>query len=510
MSEKFDFIVVGAGSAGAAAAAGLADIPGASVLLLEAGPPDSDPNIHSVTGQLKTWGTEIDYQYASEPQRHTFDRVLDLPAGRTLGGSSSINGMIFVRGSREDYDGWAYLGCEGWDYESVLPVFKALEDWEGGADELRGEGGPLRVSINHQMHPLMETAVEASVEAGYEYNPDYNGKRMLGVSRIQHTIKDGRRWSSARAFLSQPRDNLTIRTGALVERLLIEGGRCTGVLVRRADGESVRIEAAEEVVLSAGAYESPKLLMLSGIGAPAILAEAGVETVQSLPGVGENLHDHVLCGVTFEAKREVPPQVTSFMQTLLFLKSDSSLKGPDLQPTFKHIPFYQAGETGPERAWTMSAGLIRPDSRGNVRLRSLDAADHPRIDTNYLAVEHDVRRLALCVEIVREIAHQPAFDEWRLRDVYPDPEAVSPAGLREYVKRAYGTYYHPAGTCKMGHDELSVVDPRLRVHGIEGLRVADASIMPIVIGGNTNGPSIMIGRRAADFIREDLSRRASL
>lgn len=503
MHTEYDFIVVGAGAAGAPAAAGLAEIPGARVLLVEAGPADTDPNIHSVTGQLATWGTEVDYQYRSEPQRHAYNRILDLPAGRTLGGSSSINGMIFVRGSREDYDGWAYLGCEGWDYASVLPVFKEMEDWEGGEDDYRGVGGPVRVSINRQMHPLMETAVTAAVEAGHTFNPDYNGRDMLGVSRIQHTIKDGSRWSTARAFLSSPPPNLTILTDTVVEQLVIENGRCRGVRIRRTDGSSETIACTTEVVVSAGAYESPKLLMLSGIGAPAVLAEAGVQAVHDLPGVGENLHDHVLCGVTFEAKKAVPPQVTSFMQTVLFLKSDSTLKGPDLQPTFKHIPFYQAGETGPERAWTMSAGLIRPDSRGTVRLRSADAADHPVIDTNYLATDHDVRRLALSVEIVREIAHQPAFDEWRLRDVYPDEEDSKPENLRAYVRRAFGTYYHPAGTCKMGHDEMSVVDPRLRVHGIDGLRVADASIMPIVIGGNTNAPSIMIGRRVAQFIRED-------
>ena len=505
MSESFDYIVVGAGSAGAAAAAGLADLPGATVLLVEAGPTDTDPNIDSVTGQLATWNTEVDYQYKSEPQKHTFDRVLELPAGRTLGGSSSINGMIFVRGSREDYDGWAYLGCEGWDYESVLPVFKSLEDWEGGADEYRGVGGPLRVSINHQLHPLMETAVAASVEAGHIYNPDYNGADMLGVSEIQHTIRDGKRWSSARAFLSTPRPNLTIRTGTLVEKVIIESGRARGVIVRGENGSPVRVNADSEVIIAAGAYESPKLLLLSGVGDSRTLDDAGVETVHHLPGVGENLHDHVLCGVTFEAKKDVPPQVTSFMQTVLFLKSDSTLKGPDLQPTFKHIPFYQAGETGPERAWTMSAGLVRPDSRGTIHLRSRDAQDHPLIDTNYLATDSDVRRLVQCIEIVREIAHQPAFDEWRLRDVYPPADISSTEQLRDYVKRAYGTYYHPAGTCKMGHDEMSVVDPRLRVHGIDGLRVADASIMPIVIGGNTNGPSIMIGRRVVEFIREDLN-----
>ncbi|HEX4730218.1 MAG TPA: FAD-dependent oxidoreductase [Solirubrobacterales bacterium] len=495
-----DFIVVGAGSAGAAVAYRLVER-GATVLLLEAGGPADNPAIHDPARSHELWDAAEDWGFRTVPQAACADRELHLPRGRVLGGSSSLNAMIYVRGAPADYDAWAYGGADGWTWEDVLPIFLRLEDFRGESETERGRGGPVTVIADYEPDPIHRAITAAAVETGIEFNPDYNSGRLDGVSFTQLTIRDGRRHGTAESYLAALADEprLTVRTGAEATRLLIEGERCVGVEWAR-DGRLERASAGE-VIVAAGAIGSPHLLLRSGIGPAAELRAAGVEPLHDLPGVGRNLHDHLLAPVIFAAERDLgtPAPGLPQPQSHLFWRSRPGLTVPDTQPIHFNVPLYEPWMEGPENGFSLMAGMIRPLSRGTVTLSRSGPTAPPLIDLAALSCEADLEALTASVALCREIGAAPSLAEWGARELYPGPEVSGAAALRDYVRRTAVTYHHQVGTCKMGRDELAVVDPTLRVHGIEGLRVADASVMPTVITGNTNAPAIMIGERAADF-----------
>ncbi|GAA3589049.1 GMC family oxidoreductase N-terminal domain-containing protein [Klugiella xanthotipulae] len=507
MVQGFDTIIVGAGSAGSVIARRLVDA-GQRVLLLEAGRPDSNPQIHdpALMGQL--WGGPDDWDYYTVPQPHAHNRRLQLPRGKVLGGSHSLNAMIYVRCAPQDFDHWAALGNDGWAWRDVLPIYREIENYEGGASELRGTGGLLDVVANGPLHPVQASIIEASTQIGLEHNPDYNGEHLDGVSQQQITLRGGERLSTWRAYAEPVNDGerLVTRTGAWVHRLLLDAAgdtvRAVGVEVER-DGQTEEVRAGR-VILCAGAIDSPRILLRSGIGPAEELREVGITPVVDRPGVGKNLHDHLLAPVIFATdRREVIPPAPgqSPTQTHTFWTSRPELEVPDTQPINFSVPMYQDGMTGPERAFTLMAGIVTPRSRGSIRLSGPHPHDELLIDLAALEHEDDLRSLEASVAQCREIGAAPALAEgWGAREIYPGPGVQTAAELREYVRERVCTYHHQVGTCAMGVGALAVVDPRLQVIGVADLMVADASIMPTVTTGNTNAPSILIGEQAARFI----------
>lgn len=497
-----DVIVIGAGSAGAAATRRLVDR-GRRVLLLEAGGTDGNPAIHDPARSHELWFAPEDWGYHTIPQRHAAGRRLHWPRGRVVGGSSALNGMVFVRGARADFDHWAYLGNTGWSWHDVLPVFRRMEDFDGGASELHGSGGPLHVLTGYRPHPLHESIVAAAQQTGLPLDPDYNDGEPDGVAYVQLTIKDGERHGTAAAYLRPVLDhpNLTLLTDAHARRLLFDGERCTGVEWVRG-GRVEHGRAGSEVVVCAGTIESPRLLMLSGIGPADELRGLGIEVLTDLPGVGNNLHDHLLSPVIVTAQREIEPPAPGLCQAQshLFWRSRSGLPAPDVQPIHFSVPLYEPWMDGPDNAFSLMAGMIRPASRGRIRLGGGELDSPLLIDPAVLSREADTAALTAAVELCREVAAVPALREWGAQERYPGPAVRTPDELRRYVRSTAITYHHQVGTCKMGVDATAVVDPSLRVYGVSGLRVADASIMPVVTSGNTNAPSILIGERVADFV----------
>lgn len=537
-AERFDVVVVGGGSAGCAVAARLSEDPATRVLLLEAGPPDRNPWIHLPIGYYRTiFDPRTARTYETEPEEAVAGRSIRWPRGRVLGGCSSINGLAWVRGQAEDYDHWRQRGCEGWSFAEVLPVFKRLEAYAEGDPEWRGRDGPIAVSGPRHRMELLDAFVRAANEAGIPTNPDYNGARQDGVGYFQLSIKNGLRCSAAVGYLrpARGRPNLEVRTDALVCRLLLDDRRVRGLVYRRGGAE--RTVEAREVVLAAGAIASPQLLMLSGIGPPEHLAAHGIPVRHALAGVGRNLQDHYQCRIVYRCTRPITlnevshslwrkalaglewavrrtgPLTVGAGVVTLFWRTRPELATPDIE--FHVIPF-SADRPGeplhPFPGFTISVCQLRPESRGRLELASTDPAAAPRIFANYLATETDRRTMVDGLELIRRIMEQPAIRPYREAEHLPGPDCRTREQLLAYVREKGTTIFHPTSTCAMGpaSDPMAVVDPRLKVHGLEGLRVADASIMPTVVSGNTNAACIMIGERCADFMRaERTGRRAA-
>ncbi|HXC28233.1 MAG TPA: GMC family oxidoreductase N-terminal domain-containing protein [Stellaceae bacterium] len=531
-SNTYDFIVTGAGSAGCAVAGRLSESGKYKVLLLEAGTKDTNPWIHVPLGYTKTYtDPKVNWMFDSEPEKELNGRTLYQPRGKVLGGTSSINGMVYMRGTPTDYDGWRQRGCEGWGWDDVLPFFKKAQDQERGPSEFHGTGGPLHVS-NPVRCALGDAMVQAAVEAGVPANDDFNGARQEGVGYYQTTTTNRRRWSSARAYLgpAKGRANLTISTQSHATRILFEGQKAIGVEYQTPEGRKTAY-AKGEIVVSGGVYGSPQLLQLSGVGPGELLQEFGVPVVRDMEGVGKHLHDHFNTYLVWRCSQKVTlndlaasplMKLTSGVQYVFtrsghlsnagiyagaFVKSDPRLEQPDLQINMFGWSAFERLRTGikphPFSAFTLSPVHLRPEGRGTVRLKSADPLAAPAIRFNFLASEYDFQALIYGTRFSRKIVEQAALKPFVMEEVIPGLGCQSDEDIKAEIRVRGVSNLHPVGTCRMGRNVDDVVDPRLKVHGIEHLRVADASIMPQVPGGNTNAPSIMIGEKCAAMILED-------
>ena len=525
-----DYVVVGAGSAGCVVAARLSET-GAKVILLEAGPRDTLPWIHIPAAMLKLlYHPVVNWNYSAEGTPGSGGRRIHWPRGKTLGGSSSINGMLYVRGNPADFDGWAQMGCRGWSFDDVLPLFRKSEDYqEGGDPEVRGNEGPLKVEDYRTILPLTHRFVEGAQQAGYTFSKDLNGRVQEGVGYSQMTRKGKWRGSTARTFLKEARGrgNLRVETNALASKLMFEGRRCVGVSFRQ-QGDIRSIRVTKEVILSGGSINSPHFLQISGVGPAAHLKSIGVPVVHDLPGVGANLQDHYVARVSHRVRgsvsinklarglrltREVARFVLEGRGALtfgvttaqVFCRSSPEKASPDLQLLFTPASYdpNKFGELEREDGMTVAVCPVRPDSRGTIMARSPDPTTAPIITPNYLADPNDARVLLAGMRFTREIFASPALTQHSVEETLPGPAVQTEDALIEYARRFGNTIYHPVGTCRMGQGPSAVVDERLRVQGIDGLRVIDASIMPTLTTGNTNAPTIMIGEKGAIMIRED-------
>lgn len=507
--RTFDYIIVGAGAAGCVIAYRLIKHLNCRVLLVEAGDRDTNPVIHNTDMQSMTslWGSEADWKYVTEPQTNLGDREIPIAQGKVLGGGTSINAMMYVRGNRRDYDRWASLGNQGWSYQEILPYFKKSEDYEGGASAYRGASGLLNVINYRNPAPVSQAFISAAMELGYEGNGwDCNGeKQENGAFFYQSTrTDDNRRCSTAIAFINPilGHPNLTVATKALATKVLLDKERAIGLEYLQ-DGKINRAAAEAEVIICSGAFASPKLLMLSGIGEAEHLQQHDIPVVADLPGVGQNLQDHLLFGVGYRCQKEQPvPNLLSEAGLFAYSRSDidTCLNSPDLQFFFGPVQFLEPQYRVDGPGFTFAPILVQPESRGSVSLRSPDPQDLAVIQPNYLSSPKDLDILIRGIELSRELVNTGAFDEFRGEELAPGVNVTSKSELGAYVRQVASTVWHPVGTCKMGSDPDAVVNDRLQVRGITGLRVADASIMPSITCGNTNAPTIAIAEKAADSI----------
>jgi choline dehydrogenase len=527
---EFDYVIVGAGSAGCVLANRLSADGKNSVLLLEAGPKDSNLWIHVPLGYAKLFKDKsVNWMYQTEPEPGLGGRQVFQPRGKVLGGSSSINGLLYVRGQHEDYDRWRQHGNAGWGYEDVLPYFKKAENQQRGADAYHGVGGPLPVSDWRHADPLSEAFVVAATEIGIPTNPDFNGATQEGAGFFQTTTRRGRRASTAFSYLrpARGRGNLHVETDALAQRILFEGRRARAVEYRQ--GSSLRTaRARKEILVSGGAYNSPQLLQLSGVGPAELLKQHGIEIVLDAPGVGNDLQDHmqvrlvmrcaqrvtlndivnhpvrrVMAGVQYAALRKGPLTIAAGTSGAFF-KTNPRLASPDIQIHFLPFSTDKMGEKLHSfSGFSASVCQLRPESRGSLRIRSADPTVPPEIRINYLATETDRAAFIEGLKVLRKILSAPALKPYVAEEVAPGPKVSSDEELLSFCRQTGSTVYHPTSTCRMGNDPLAVVDQRLRLRGIEGLRVVDASVMPDLMSGNTNAPTIMIAEKASDMILED-------
>ena len=527
-TTEFDFVIAGAGSAGCVLANRLSADSANKVLLLEAGPKDNSVLVRmpAGVGSLLTKPNKYNWGFETEGVAALNNRKDYWPRGKGLGGSSSINGMVYIRGHARDYDHWRQLGMEGWSFADVLPYFKRSETNETGADDFHGGDGPLHVSNALKSSPIFQVLIDAGKQAGYKVTPDFNGEQQEGFGFFQLTIKNGRRWNTSTAYL-QPaltRQNLKVEVEALITRVIIEDGRAVGIEYRQ-NGQLHQVRARREVILSCGAIGTPQVLMLSGIGDAEYLRRFDIPVVADLPGVGQNLQDHLDVNIQYTCTQPVTlyaqvssplkmarigaqyvflgsgPGRSQGLEAGAFIKSRPELDAPDLQLHLINAPFSDHGRKQLKmHAFGLHMCALRPESRGHIGLKSAAPEDRPLIQPNSLAAENDLRTLCDAVKIARKIMAQPAFDPYRGEELNPGAAATTDADIDSFIRRTAITIYHPVGTAKMGNDRLAVVDSQLRVRGVKSLRVVDASIMPTLVGGNTNAPAIMIGEKAADMI----------